>query len=140
METGRPPKYKSPAELQKKVDEYFEIGVPTKTVMVKDKPVEIQTPTITGMVLYLGFCDRASFYDYEKNKEFSHTLKKARARIEQHYEELVASGVTSVIFLLKNFGWRDTLDIDQNVTVSDGIVRLPYKKPVGAAVTEIAQA
>ena len=30
--------------------------------------------------------------------------------------------------------------IETNLTVSDGIVRLPYKKPVGAEVTEIAQA
>jgi hypothetical protein len=113
---GRPPKYHTAVELQKKIDEYFEIGVNTRTIVVGPAnhrtTEEIKIPTITGLVLYCGFCNRASFYDLEKNLEFSHTIKKARARIEQIYEEQLHSGTpTGAIFALKNFGWFDRQEL-----------------------------
>lgn len=99
---GRPPKYKTPEELQKKIDEYF-----------AQEKVKI---TISGLVLFLGFDSRKSFYNYESKDEFLHTIKKARTRVEQHYEEhLLDRYSTGAIFALKNFGWKDTQEIDHNV-------------------------
>ena len=112
---GRPPFYKTVDELQSAIDDYFKNGVKVKTVVVgsgkTSSKVNIEVPTITGLALHLGFCDRSSFYDYEKNNEFSYTIKKARFFIEQHYEELLQTGnVTGAIFALKNFGWVDRVD------------------------------
>lgn len=114
---GRPPFYKSNDELQKAIDDYFKNGIKVKSVIVgsgnKKEVVEIEVPTITGLALHLGFCDRQSFYSYEKRDEFSYTIKKARFFIEQHYEELLQTGnVTGAIFALKNFGWVDKTEVE----------------------------
>ena len=69
--------------------------------------------TITGLVIYLGFCDRAAFYDYGKKEKFCHTIKKARTFIEQEYEEcLKSNNCTGAIFALKNFGWTDRRELE----------------------------
>lgn len=119
MPAGRPPKYKTPEEMQKVIDDYFE-NVPTRPVLVGDELRNLPAITITGLCLHLGFCDRASFYDYEKNKEFSHTIKKARLRIENDYEMSLRTGRNNSgdIFALKNFGWKDKQEVEQSgVTV-----------------------
>ena len=98
-----PIKYKSAQELEEKIDEYFNSI---------DEELEI---TITGLVLYLGFCDRKSFYDYEKKDLYGYTIKKARSRIEHSYEKsLRKDGRSGDIFALKNFGWHDKQEIDLN--------------------------
>ena len=117
MSAGRPPKYKNPKELQIKIDEYFSKGCTIDTVWIKgcETPLQVKRPTITGLVLYVGFNNRASFYDYEIIPEFTNTIKRARAKIEQHYEELLQKGLgAGAIFALKNFGWIDTPLIDQS--------------------------
>ena len=112
---GRPAMYDSAEELAAKIDEYFNGGCRTKTVLVgKEKePVEIPVPTITGLAIFLGFESRQSFYDYEQKPDFTYIIKRARLFIEREYEEQLASGnVTGAIFALKNFGWRDKSEID----------------------------
>ena len=70
--------------------------------------------TITGLALELGFESRQSIYDYEKNGKFSYTIKKARLRVENFYEEnLMGDHTAGAIFALKNFGWAD----NQNVNI-----------------------
>lgn len=114
---GRHPHYTNSEELQAKIDEYFEKGVNTRSMFVgpRDDKVEIKikVPTIAGLVLHCGFCDRSSFYKYEDKEEFRHTIKKARERIAQHYEELLQSGLgAGAIFALKNFGWQDKTEVE----------------------------
>ena len=115
---GAPALYASAEKLQAKIDEYFESGVARRKVIVgppnKREVVLIDVPTISGLVLYLGFCDRQSFYSYEKRPIFSYTIKKARERICQVYEEQLHTGIpTGGIFALKNIGgWRDR-DVDE---------------------------
>ena len=114
---GRPPLYSTSEKLQTKIDEYFKTGCTVDEVWIKgsETPLQVKRPTISGLVLYAGFCDRTSFYDYEKHEEFSYTIKKARAKIAQHYEELLQKGLgAGAIFALKNFGWVDTPLIDQS--------------------------
>lgn len=101
MKAGRPPKYNNAADLQKKIDEYFE-GEPKK-------------PTISGLVLHCGFCDRSSFYEYEEKKEFTYTIKRARLMIAESYEkDLRGNNVTGSIFALKNLGWMDEKTYQHN--------------------------
>ena len=120
---GRPPAYQSVEELQAKINEYFERGVNTRAVVVgsgnNKQVVEMPCPTITGLVLYLGFCDRQSFYAYENKPLFNYTIKKARSRIEQVYEELLHAGLgAGAIFALKNFGWVDKTEIQTKTEIT----------------------
>ena len=99
---GQPPKYKSSEEMQEIIEEYFEISKNDKEPL-----------TITGLALHLGFESRQSIYDYEKNGEYSYTIKRARLKIENFAEKkLFGISPTGAIFALKNFGWRDKQEID----------------------------
>jgi hypothetical protein len=109
---GRPPFYKTPEELQKKIDKYFKTDALVSLGIVeegkKEKTIKRYCPTITGLVIYLGFSSRDTFYEYEKKPEFTDTIKKARTRVENAYERLLHSpNCTGAIFALKNFGWID---------------------------------
>ena len=113
---GRPPAYSNPVILQKKIDQYFKSGHSKRTVIVgradSRKVIELPVFTISGLVRYCGFCNRASFYDYENKPEFTDTIKKARSRIEEEYEELLQQGLgVGAIFALKNFGWIDKSEV-----------------------------
>ena len=110
MPAGRPPKYETAEQLQKKIDEYFEKCPDKRIIYNKDgeKIAEVPEYTITGLVIYCGFCSRNSFYDYEKKENFQYTIKRARTLIENHYERLLQRGNgAGAIFALKNFGWTD---------------------------------
>lgn len=105
MPAGHPPIFKSPEELQAKVDEFCVES------LGKGKKL-----TITGLCLHLGFESRQSFYDYESRPEFSYTVKRARMIIENEYEQrLFENANAGAIFALKNFGWTDKQEIDQTV-------------------------
>ena len=114
---GRPPLFNSVNELEEKINEYFNSGIKKRTVLIGRAPnqekIEIEVPTITGLAYFLGFESRQSFYDYENNKDFSYTIKRARLFIEVEYEEQLQYGnTTGAIFALKNMGWRDKLETD----------------------------
>lgn len=117
---GRPPHYETPADLQLAVEDYFKNGMKSKTIIVgkgaAQTAVKIEVPTITGLCYWLGFDSRQSFYDYEKRDGFSYTIKTARLRIEQHYEELIQTmpAAAGPIFALKNLGWKDKQDIEHS--------------------------
>lgn len=130
MSAGHPPIFKSDQDLSNKIEEYFFfiegeydvidyidlLGQPDKKRVYTRKP---ETPSITGLALYLGFESRQSVYDYEKRGEFSYTIKKARLRVEAAYEQaLLSKYSTGAIFALKNFGWSDKQEIDH--TSNDG--------------------
>lgn len=124
---GRPPYYSTPEELQIKIDEYFK-KCPDKREIVthKGKKKKIPSLTITGLVLYLGFCDRQSFYAYEAKEKFSYTIKKARSFIEREYESLLKSGnCTGAIFALKNFGWKDKTEVEHSGNM---VIRYGHRK------------
>lgn len=93
---GRPPLYSSPDELQTLVDEYFE---------------NTDKVTLAGLADHIGI-SRKSLYNYEDKDDFLHIIKKAREKVERHYEELTIYGdkPTGVIFALKNMGWKDRID------------------------------
>lgn len=143
MPAGRPPIYDNPESLQKDIEEYFQVGVKKKTVVIGKPPnaytIEVEVPTITGLCYFLGFESRQSFYDYEERPEFSYTIKHARLFIEQHYEEMLQTGNTiGAIFALKNFGWTDKTEIDQKTHHSGEIKHnIDYSKLSDAALREL---
>lgn len=103
---GQPPYYKTPEEMQAKINEY-----------IKDCEDKEKYLTITGLCYFLGFESRQSFYDYEKREKYSYTVKRARLYIESDYEQnLRKHGRAGDIFGLKNFGWTDKQEIEQTIT------------------------
>ena len=99
---GRPPKYKTVQEFEKKIEEYIE--------ECSEKKIPL---TITGLCLFCGFESRQSFYAYGKKPEFSYTIKRAHLAIERSYEiRLSGNTVTGAIFALKNLGWSDHTSVD----------------------------
>lgn len=103
---GRPPIHTDPAEVERLCNEYFEA---LKGRRWNGMP---EPPTVTGLALHLGFCDKSTLYDYRDKPEFSHSIKKALSKIEQHHEFMVAGGdkCTGNIFALKNMGWADKVE------------------------------
>lgn len=98
--SGRPPKFEHKEDMLTLIVDYF-------------NETELKELTITGLVLFLGFDGRQSFYDYEKKKEFSYIIKRARAVIENKYETMLTeNNATGSIFALKNMGWKDKQDLD----------------------------
>ena len=98
---GRKPLFATPEQLQKSIDEYFELPDDKKTT--------------TGLAYHLGFESRQSFYDYEKDSLFSYTIKRARLRIESIYEGILqGNNSTGSIFALKNLGWHDKTELTGN--------------------------
>lgn len=117
---GAPPKFETPEEMEIKINEYFDYirgeirrvehqGTDKEKVIWKRKP---ERATITGLILYMGFACKNSFYEYEKKHSFSILIKKAKMTIEKVYEErLGGTNVTGSIFALKNLGWKDKQEI-----------------------------
>jgi len=114
---GQPPMYSDPKEMQSLIDEYFTLFGPETTLEQRTGrgiACYENRPTITGLCLFLGFETRQSFYDYEKKESFAYTIKKARSRIENVYENMIGTktGTIGGIFALKNMNWSDKQEID----------------------------
>lgn len=133
---GRPPKFRSPAAMQAKIDEYFEgckgeilrddDGMPVLTkrgdvVMVGERP-----PTMTGLALALGFADRSSLLDYQAKPRFEAVIVRAKSRIEQYAEERLfdRDGAAGARFSLQNNfrGWKETRDVNVSASESTDIM------------------
>jgi hypothetical protein len=109
------PLYPTPEGLFLAINEYFDkVGAPRPDLdesgeqrkgkdgrpLLANRP-----PTITGLVLFLGFSSIASMYDYsQRGEEFSAVIAYARTRIGQWHEEGLSTNSTTTghIFALKN--------------------------------------
>lgn len=110
---GRPPLFNSVAQLEAKIEEYFNDPPDKKEIVAGNGTIKIPVYTICGLAYHLGFESRQSFYEYEKRIEFTYIIKKARLRIEQMYEQNLSFGnATGSIFALKNMGWIDSQTLD----------------------------
>ena len=125
---GRPCKYKSPAELQTKVDEYFatEEG--------------INNPTVCGLSLYLDFDDYKSLLEYQGvrhekrvlggfKKEFAHIISRAKRKIMLYLEKAAMrerGSCQGIIHRMRVMGFDAPQQIDQTIKRERKIV---YWKP-----------
>ena len=102
---GRPLKIESPEQMQNILNEYFSTTEENKI-------------TITGLCLALGL-DKSTFYDYEKREDYKEIVRQARMIVENSYEiSLRQNGRTGDIFALKNFGWRDSVEVKNDNELS----------------------
>lgn len=98
---GQPPKFSTPEDFKAACDEY-----------IANNQGKL---TVTGLAMWLGFCDRQSLYDYEKREGYSCIVKEARLAVENDYElALRTQSVTGAIFALKNMGWKDKAEIEHS--------------------------
>ncbi len=126
---GRPPKYKTKEEIQKKIDDYFE---ECKGEVLRDEdgkivynkwgnPVIINEhpPTITGLALALGFTSRQALMNYQAKAEFVDTITRAKSRVEAYTEERLfdRDGSNGAQFSLRNNfrGWNDKVQTELEV-------------------------
>lgn len=109
---GRPVKYDNSEILENKINEYFE-------------STEEEEITITGLCLYLKI-NKDTFYEYAKKPEFRDIINMARLMVEHSYElSLRKNGRTGDIFALKNFGWKDKQETQQEETKeNDNTIRI----------------
>lgn len=115
---GRPLKFKTPEELEAKIQEYYE--------WAKDNKKHI---TITGLAWFLG-TNRQTLLNYENSLEndglssvednvkvkYVDTIKRAKARIEMECEEGLyhKESVVGTIFALKNnYNYVDKQEVVQ---------------------------
>lgn len=121
---GCPPKFTDPRDVIDLINEYFEYIQGEKYEgkerlergeEYKRRP---ESPTVTGLSLFLGFADKSSLYDYKKKDSFAHPIKRAVSFIEKFHELAIGKGGNCAgnIFALKNFGWKDAIDVNQNNT------------------------
>ncbi|MDI6790006.1 MAG: terminase small subunit [Thermodesulfobacteriota bacterium] len=117
---GRPRKWKDPQEIIDLGIEYFERAVATQ------EPI-----TITGLACYLG-TTRETLNEYEKGSfsgpngdhpGFTSAIKHVK-HVAQAYAEthgFHARNPAFAIFALKNYGWSDTIRLEQHVSVEHSI-------------------
>lgn len=100
---GRPPKYKTPKELEEVIIKYF------KSLRNAEDTIWLRPPTVTGLALALGL-SRQGLIEYNAKNDFSDTITRAKQMVEQFNEEhlLTSKSAHGVAFNLKNnFGWKD---------------------------------
>tara|TARA_R110000850_G_scaffold140033_1_gene261325 strand:- start:53 stop:499 length:447 start_codon:yes stop_codon:yes gene_type:complete len=109
---GRPPKYNSPEELGLMIDGYW-----ASLELWNSEHEEKKHPTVTGLAIAVDLT-RTGLLEYcDKNEEYSNTIRKAKAKIEEYVEQrLYGNNVTGLIFNLKNnYGWKDKTEVDNNL-------------------------
>lgn len=111
---GRPLKFESLEEMSVIADQYF-TGTPRNEW------------TITGLALALD-TSRETLMEYEDRQEFVDAIRKWKEMVHNAYEiDLRKSGRSGDIFALKNFGWKDKTEQDQNINGSITINTTKYE-------------
>lgn len=130
MTAGRKPRYKDKAEIEEKINTYFnsckgeilmnkQTGEPILTKYGQPVIVNAKPPTVTGLALALGFTSRQSLLNYQAKKEFMDTITRAKMVVEEYTEGRLfdKDGSNGAKFsLMNNFkGWNDRIitELDQ---------------------------
>ncbi|WMM74456.1 terminase small subunit [Rhodococcus pyridinivorans] len=139
---GRPLKFQSVAELQRKIDEYFgecDSHVATRQYFKKkadgtqylaeEEYLTDQQPYTVNGLAYALDTSRDVLIDYESGKydekaedfdgtgaRFSNTIKRAKAKIAADVERRTMNGSTpaaaGIFWLKNNNGWKDRQEVD----------------------------
>lgn len=136
---GAPPKYKTPEEMQEKIDTYFaeckgEIIYDAYGNPMIDKNGNVVRegsvpPTMTGLALALGFATRKSLLDYQAKPDFVYPVTRAKSMIERYTEQRLfdREGVQGAKFSLSNNfeGWSEKQELKTEGTVIKIINDIP---------------
>lgn len=112
---GKPPFYKTPEELTKRIAEYIDWEDEAKGTDAKGTGKGVYT--ISGCALFLGFKSKTSFYDYAKKEHFSEVIDRFMLFMTDWNEKKLYWGgtFTGAQFWLKNFGdYKDEVTQNQN--------------------------
>jgi hypothetical protein len=117
---GRPRLFQSPEAFEEKANAYFA------------QITSEERPTLAGLCLFMGFCDKESFSNYASyGDEFSRTIKRVQLRIEaDRHNRLIGKDTFTpgVIFDLKNnHGWVDRQEVAIGVMHEDRLDRVRGK-------------
>lgn len=135
---GRPPAYKTPEEMQEKIDEYFtrcagemlrdEDGQPVYDKWGQPVMINVRPPTVTGLALALGFTTRQALLNYQAKPRFIDTVTRAKSRCEEYAESRLydRDGSRGAMFsLTNNFkGWSNNPEHhseDEEVRIVDDV-------------------
>lgn len=140
---GRPLRFKTVADLQKAIDEYFDYcDNRVKNVYIKEAgenvPVSYPAPyTMSGLARALGL-SRQALSEYSHREQFGDAIKAARDRVQEDIETrlMETSNQSGAIFNLKNnFGWRDKTE--QDITTNGDAIQPILVQFVGEDVKAI---
>jgi hypothetical protein len=140
--TGRPLLFSSPAELETKINEYFDsITIHRKTTDAitgeeRTYTEYLEPPTVSGLSLHLN-TSRRVLLDYENSdthrnipdeetkRQYSSLVTRAKARVEAFAEQSLytSKSANGPIFVLKNnfSGWRDETVVCNEPAKTDGV-------------------
>ncbi len=100
-EAGRPRLYNDPESFAQAAEDYFAL------CEARDRK-----PTLAGLCLHMGFCDRESFSHYASyGPEYSRTVTRTKLRMEDDRQQALLSkdkftpGIA--LDLQNNHGWRN---------------------------------
>lgn len=143
MPAGRPLKFDSVEELERKIQAYFDSCNGHYEEVIKKRPktdpktkhqlmdgnkylyedvietvwVEPKCPTVSALAVALD-TSRETLINYESREEYFDTIKKAKQFIEACTEELLITGkvpAAGIIFNLKNnYGWKDKTEMEHS--------------------------
>lgn len=92
--------FETPELLEKKIIEYFDWCVQTKTEIAKN-----------GLELFIGFNSRSTWSNYMKREEYLDILNRAKKTVIYSYElDLRSSRFIGAIFALKNLDPENYVD------------------------------
>ena len=124
MAGGRPPKFETVEELESMIDNYFES---LKYIDDNNQP-KMSQPAISDLAYELGFCSRQSIYDYKGKDEFSYSIKRSLLFIEGwHEKNSCGRNPTGSIFIMKNMGWKDKTEVEQETVIVDKRARINFE-------------
>lgn len=138
---GRPPKFKTPQDLQASVDEYFESCWFEKVTEVEDKETgKIETSvvryqqrpyTIAGLAYHLNMTTQG-VREYQGKPEFSCIIKRAKLKIEMNFEEnLSGKNPAGSIFWLKNHaGYKEKQEMELTGAIKHDLTVNFVKPPI----------
>lgn len=114
---GKPPRFKTPEELEIRVNDYFAHNAKaTKPLVTKNGEI-IQVPctepaTMPGLCYFLGFSDRDAFADQaRRGPDFARIVSRTRLRIEAERLAIIGHGdsnaavVGNQFILANHFGY-----------------------------------